>query len=89
MTFIRCLIFRALIGACVFMVLNLSASADEAGPSGLIQSLSGKDASSWTGLQPYGVNIGGWAAVGINYNTANPNDRSNGPVSMTDRSGGV
>ena len=87
MTFIRCLIFRALIGACVFMVLNLSASADEAGPSGLIQSLSGKDASSWTGLQPYGVNIGGWAAAGINYNTANPNDRSNGPVSMTDRSG--
>ncbi len=88
MTFLRCLNFRALIGACAFMVLNFPASADEAVPPGLlIQTLSGKDASSWTGLQPYGVNIGGWAAAGINYNTVNPIDHSNGPVSMTDRSG--
>ena len=87
MTFLRCLYFRALIGVCVFMVLNLSASADEAEPSGLIQTLSGKDVSSWTGLQSYGINVGGWAAPGINYNTANPINRSNGPVSMTDRSG--
>jgi len=31
--------------------------------------------------------LGGWAAAGINYNSANPNDRSNSPVSMTNRSG--
>ncbi|MEC4748508.1 porin [Methylomicrobium sp. Wu6] len=49
------------------------------------QALTGRDASSWTGLQKYGVNIGGWAAGGINYNINNPSDRSNGPVSMTDR----
>jgi len=75
-----------LLSVCSVLMLNNVASADDT-PTGLIQTLSGKDASSWTGLQPYGVIIGGWAAAGINYNTANPSDRSNGPVSMTDRSG--
>ncbi|MGZ5560816.1 MAG: porin [Methylobacter sp.] len=87
MTSLRCLNFRSLIGFCGLMALNFAASADDATPAGLIQTLSGQDASSWTGLQPYGLNLGGWAAGGINYNTANPSDRSNGLVSMTDRAG--
>jgi hypothetical protein len=69
------------------MVLSFVASADDATSAGLIAALSGEDASSWTGLQRYGINIGGWAAAGINYNTDSPSDRSNSPVSMTDRSG--
>lgn len=77
---------NCLLSVCSVLILSNVASADDT-PTGLIQTLSGKDASSWTGLQPYGVTIGGWAAAGINYNTANPSDRSNGPVSMTDRSG--
>lgn len=89
-TLLRGLNRRALIAASGFIVLNfaaLAANADDATPTGLIQSLSGKDASSWAGLQPLGLNLGGWAATGINYNADTPSDRSNGPVSMTDRAG--
>lgn len=84
--FLRCLNFQRLLG-CGFMALTLAASADETTPTGLIPALTGRDASSWTGLQKYGVNLGGWATGGINYNTHAPGDRSNGPVSMTDRAG--
>ncbi|WP_245549410.1 MULTISPECIES: porin [Methylomicrobium] len=65
--------------------MNPVASADDT-PTGLIAELSGKEASDWMGLRKYGVTVGGWAAAGINYNTDTPGDRSNGPVSMTDRS---
>lgn len=67
-------------------MLNPVARADGT-PTGLIAELSKKDAAGWTGLQQYGVTLGGWATSGINYNTNNPIDRSNGPVSMTDRAG--
>jgi hypothetical protein len=77
---------NCLLSVCGVVILSILASADVSS-TGLLSELSGKDAASWTGLQPYGVNLGGWAAAGINYNTANPSDRSNGPVSMTDRSG--
>jgi hypothetical protein len=76
---------NCLLSVCSVLMLSNVASADGT-PAGLIQTLSGKDTSSWTGLQPNGVNLGGWAAAGISHNTANPSDRSNGPVSMTDRS---
>lgn len=56
---------------------------------GLISEISGEDVSSWLGLQPYGVVMGGWAAGGYNYNTENPQQGNNGPVSMTDQSGAV
>jgi len=75
---------QSLLGACGFMVITL-ANADEATPAGLISALTDRDTSSWTGLQKYGVNLGGWATAGINYNANHPSDRSNGPVSMTDR----
>ena len=65
MMFLRSLNFRSLISALGFMVLSFVASADDATPAGLIPALSGEDASSWTGLQRYGINIGGWAAAGI------------------------
>ncbi len=86
MKFLRGLNFRLLIGACGLMTLSFTVGADDATPTGAIDALSGKDASSWTGLQRYGVTLGGWAAAGINHNIDNPNDRSNSPVSMTDRS---
>lgn len=86
MLFSRVLNFRTLLGICGLMAINLAANADDAAPTGLIAALSGKDASEWTHLQAYGLNLGGWAASGINYNTDDPGDRSNGPVSMTDRS---
>ncbi len=73
-----------LLSACSLLMLGSSAQAGDE-PTGLIEGLSGKQASSWLGLEPYGINLGGWAAAGINHNFDNPADRSNGPVSMTDR----
>jgi len=75
---------QCLFGVCGVLMGVPVASADGA-PAGLIAELSDKDAATWAGLQKYGVNIGGWATAGINYNTNNPSDRSNAPVSMTDR----
>ncbi|MDD5033265.1 MAG: porin [Methylococcaceae bacterium] len=83
----RHLNFRPLFGACALMVLHFTASADDTASTGLIAALTGRDASNWTRLQAYGVNLGGWATAGIHYNTDDPDDHNNGPVSMTDRSG--
>jgi len=83
---IRVADFRLLTCACWFIAMSFApAGADDAPPAGLIAAVSGRDAADWTGLGPYGLTLGGWASGGINYNTANPDDRSNGPVSMTDR----
>lgn len=88
--FLRGLNYPSLSLVCGFMILNfsaLAADADDAVPAGLLATLSGRDASSWTRLQKLGLNLGGWATGGINYNTDDPTDSNNGPVSMTDRSG--
>jgi len=88
--FLRGLNYPSLLFVCGFMILNfvaLAADADDAEPAGLLVSLSGRDASSWAGLKNLGLNLGGWATGGINYNTDDPTDSNNGPVSMTDRSG--
>ena len=68
------------------MAISFVANADEAVQNGIISALTGKDATSWAGLQRYGLKIGGWSTAGINYNTDNAPDNSNGPMSMTDRS---
>ncbi len=75
---------RYLLSVCGVLIVHNVANADGT-PTGLIAELSGKDAATWTHLNDYGINIGGWATSGINYNTDNPTDRSNGPMSMTDR----
>ncbi|WP_019866809.1 porin [Methylovulum miyakonense] len=75
---------NSLLSICSIVLLNPVASADDS-PSSLIAGLSGKEAASWAGLQAHGINLGGWATTGINYNPDEPTDRSNSPVSMTDR----
>jgi Putative beta-barrel porin-2, OmpL-like. bbp2 len=71
---------------CGIAALNAGVSADEAAQTGLISALTDHDAGYWTGLKAHGVSIGGWSAAGSNYNTDNPPNNSNGPLSMTDRS---
>ena len=76
---------------CVLMISGITAislvvNADEAMPDGLVSAITGKEATSWAGLQRYGLKIGSWATTGINYNIDNAPDNSNGPMSMTDRS---
>lgn len=68
------------------LMLNAAAGVNET-PAGVIAAFTGKDVTGWTGLQRYDIAIGGWAAAGGNYNTQNPANDSNGPVSMTDRDG--
>lgn len=86
MTFLRYLNLRSVFVIGGITAISLVANADEATPDGLISTLTGKDATSWASLQRYGLKMGGWAAAGINYNTDNAPDHSNGPMSMTDRS---
>lgn len=69
-----------------FAVLNSGVKAEVVTQEGLISVLTGQDASTWTGLQKQGFNLAGWMAGGINYNTHDPADNRNGPMSMTDRS---
>ena len=68
-------------------IINMAHADDKS--NGIISEFSNKEAADWTGLQPYGVTVGGAMAGGINYNPANTPNGSNGPVSMTDQNGSV
>ncbi len=86
MLIFRDLKIHVLRGLWVLLVSYGDVCADDA-PGGLIADYTGKDVSAWAGLQGSGWTIGGWATAGINYNTDDPHDSSNGPLSMTDRNG--
>lgn len=64
-------------------------SNDNVEGNGEIKEVTDKDNSNWNTSQLYGITLGGWASSGIYYNADNPSNHSNGPVSMTDRSGEV
>lgn len=88
MKFSLCSNFQQFVGVWGVLAVTFAANSDEAAPAaGLIPALTGRNASNWAEIQRYGVNLGGWATAGFNYNASNPNDRNNGPVSMTDRTG--
>lgn len=61
--------------------------AGEGAAGGLYQSLTGRSLTDVPGLAAVGVAVGGWLSTGITYNSHNPDDRSNGPVTFNDRSG--
>ena len=68
--------------------INVTPTASPApAATGLLSEYTGKDATAWTGLQSSGWTVGGWGTAGINYNTNDPHDSSNGPMNMTDRNG--
>jgi hypothetical protein len=79
--------FPSFLGLCGLIGLSCPASADDAAPAGMISEYTGQDAAAWAGLQGSGWIIGGWGTAGINYNTDDPHDSSNGPMNMTDRNG--
>ena len=76
-------------GSFLLMGFDCPADTNEVEASGLIQALTKNEDSNWNTFQSSGITIGGWAASGIYYNADNPSNHSNGPVSMTDRSGEV
>ena len=78
-----------MLGSFLLMGFDCSAATNETEDSGLIQALTKNEDSNWNTFQSSGITIGGWAASGIYYNADNPSNHSNGPVSMTDRSGEV
>lgn len=61
------------------------ASTDDGQPAGLLEAFSDHDAANLIGLHGHGLNVGGWATGGFTYNTDNPTDHRNGPVSMNYR----
>lgn len=87
MTSARNFHLRSVLSLCGLMSFGYPAGADDAAPSGIISEYTGKDAAAWAGLQGTGWTIGGWGTAGVNYNTDDPHDSSNGPMSMTDRNG--
>ncbi len=87
MTSVRNFNFRSVLGIFGLFVFSCPLSAVDVVPTGLISEYTGKDATAWTGLQSSGWTVGGWGTAGINYNTNDPHDSSNGPINMTDRNG--
>ena len=69
MKLFRDLNLRSVVIISGITAISLVAIADEATPDTLVSAITGKDATSWAGLQRYGLKIGGWATAGINYNT--------------------
>ena len=89
MKFISNIYLRLILGLGS-LIINYSASSDSNQSSGLVSYFTGKDMSSWTGLQSSNWTIGGWGTTGINVNTTNAShDSSNAPINMTDRNGEV
>jgi hypothetical protein len=54
--------------------------------AGVIKDLTNYDVNDTKFLKDYGIVVGGWANGGISYNTHNPANGYNGPVTFSDRS---
>ncbi|MCX7103690.1 MAG: porin [Methylococcales bacterium] len=59
---------------------------EEVDAKGALTSLTGKDINDTKFLKDNGIVVGGWANGGITYNTHNPANGYNGPVTFNDRS---
>ena len=59
---------------------------EEVDSKGALTSLTGKDINDTKFLKDNGIVVGGWANGGITYNTHNPANGYNGPVTFNDRS---
>lgn len=66
-----------------FLWLGLAAA--NAGGAGLLEAWTGQAPASWLSLDSLGLNAGGWATVGYTYNTDDPPNRDNSPVSFNYR----
>jgi hypothetical protein len=53
---------------------------------GMIKSLSGFDVNETKPLKNTGITVGAWANAGITYNSTDPDNKFNGPVTFGDRS---
>lgn len=70
-----------MISAAIGSLLSISnVNAD-----GMIKSLSGYDVNETKLLKDNGIVVGGWLNGGITYNSTNPDNRFNGPVTFADR----
>ncbi|TAN52829.1 MAG: porin [Methylococcaceae bacterium] len=61
------------------------ACAGDLQPKGLLEVISDRDTAKLVGLDGVGLSAGGWATAGFTYNTDDPADHGNGPVSMNYR----
>jgi Putative beta-barrel porin-2, OmpL-like. bbp2 len=70
-----------MISAAIGSLLSISnVNAD-----GMIKSLSGYDVNETKLLKDNGIVVGGWLNGGITYNSTDPDNRFNGPVTFADR----
>ncbi|MBS1213136.1 MAG: hypothetical protein H6R26_1753 [Proteobacteria bacterium] len=79
---------RPVIALCALAALSgLTAHATVAAaqPAGLYQTLTHETLSDQWGLSRFGIDVGGWATVGITHNFDDPKDGMNTPVSFNYR----
>lgn len=53
----------------------------------LLETLMGQDINQSEALKAHAISVGGWAALGGTYTTANPSNHNNNPITFNDRSG--
>ena len=51
----------------------------------LYEALTGRRLAGLPGVERLGLGLGGWASLGVTYNSRNPGDHMNGPVTFNDR----
>jgi hypothetical protein len=76
---------RLLTVAISSLFITLAINHAQAADDGMVKSLTGFDVNETKPLKSTGVTVGAWANAGITYNSDNPADKFNGPVTFADR----
>jgi hypothetical protein len=76
---------KPLIGIRFFLGFLCLAVDSLAFGEGFVKSLAGHEISEIALLKEHGFSLGGWLSTGVTYNTANPKDNNNFPVTFNDR----
>jgi hypothetical protein len=76
---------RLLIIAISSLFITLAINHAQAADDGMVKSLTGFDVNETKPLKSTGVTVGAWANAGITYNSTNPDNNFNGPVTFGDR----
>jgi len=61
------------------------AASGAASAGGAVEALTGTDINGTKITQDLGIDFGGWVSAGFAWNTGDPSDNSNGPVTFADR----
>lgn len=78
-------LYAAIVLALATSIGTWAYAADFASANGMVEALSGVDINQSEFMQDSGLNVGGWLSFGFTYNSNDPGDNFNGPVTFNDR----